>query len=67
MVSKRNEIDFGTLFVTGDSDLQRLSNEFEKAVQVNGDTIIEDGAYKHKQSAGDRPVRVKVILEVVGA
>ena len=68
MKSKKTEIDFGTLYVNrGNADASLLSHEFEKAIQVNGDTIIEDGAYKHRQSASDRPIRVKVTVEIVEA
>ena len=57
-------LDFGHVFVSGRMDAAHLVHEFEKFIQVNGDTVIEEAGYRARCQSHDKPVRLYVTVAV---
>lgn len=64
MIGKKTEIDFGTVFINGTTDASHITSLIEKSINLNGCILIDEGAYKHRMSAADRPMRLKVTVEL---
>lgn len=67
MSGKKVTTDFGTVFTSCSEDTSVLVQQIEKAAHVNTQAIIEEGAYKHRQNPEDKPMRLKVTVELVEA
>lgn len=64
MNGKKVEIDFGTVFPSGRIDQDKLVRDIEKSTQVNVEQIITDGIYRVRHEPTDRPLKLKVTVEL---
>lgn len=63
MKAKKTELDFGHVNLFPGVDINNLTGDIAKFVQVNTDQIIADECYRIAQ-AGTKPFRLKVTVEL---
>jgi hypothetical protein len=61
--SKKTELDFGHVHLFPGVDINNLSGDIAKSVQVNTDQTIADECYRMAQK-GTKPYRLKVTVEL---